>query len=229
MKLVFLSSILFFVCCINAAAQKSPDYIYVEDTVNTHMYKAVKAGNKIWFAENLRSTKFSDGTPIQLCIENNVWDTTSSPSYAYYNNETKSISVFGLLYNYSVIDNNKNVCPDGWRVPSVDDWKSLAKFLGGESNAGILLKSKYNQKWDSITTSNVNPYGFSALPGGYRDFDGFYHDIGKSANYWSSVSADFSSAYSFDIEYEFSGLLEGVEDKKSGLSIRCVSDVLIAK
>jgi uncharacterized protein (TIGR02145 family) len=204
-----------------------PSIIKEEPTTVTdvegNVYKTVKIGNQIWMAENLKTTKYNDGTSIPLITSNITWganyqNSTTNPMMCYYNNSTENNDTYGALYNFYVV-NTKKVCPAGWHVPSDVEWTTLTNFIGAE--AGKKLKSK--SLWEG-NGNGIDSYNFSVLPGGYRRDDGVFQDIAFYAYFLSSTS--YGTHYSLGryLNYNDSNLDRQDHGKGDGYSIRCIKD-----
>ncbi len=190
-------------------------------------YKIVKIGYQYWMAENLKTTKFNDGTDIPLVTDNTAWSNLTTPGYCwYYNDSATNETPFGALYNWCTIEYNKNLCPTGWHVPTNTDWITLIDYLGGESIAGGKLKETGTTHWNSPNTGATNEIGFTGLPGGRREWHGAFGAKGLTGSYWSS------SEHSSDIGGWFLLLNSNREDIKKyfynslngGFSVRCIKD-----
>lgn len=157
-----------------------------------NVYSTVVIGNQEWFAVNLKTTKYNNGTPIPNVTSNSDWGNLTTGAYAWYeNNEATYKNAYGALYNWYAV-NTGNLCPTGWRVPTDAEWTTLANYVGGESVAGGKLKSTRtapdaHPRWESPNTGATDEYGFSALPGGYRSGSGGFSSIGGNGNWWSST------------------------------------------
>jgi uncharacterized protein (TIGR02145 family) len=157
-----------------------PDTMTVTD-IDGNVYQTVQIGNQTWMAENLRVTKFNDGTPIKHAPLWSDWAYGDEPRYSYPNQSYADI--YGYLYNgYVGINWVHQLAMPGWRVPTKEDWEQLRDYLGGWADAGVKLKST---EWPSGT----NESGFSALPGGKRTDNGNpigYEELGMKAYFWTS-------------------------------------------
>ncbi|MGD0754583.1 MAG: FISUMP domain-containing protein [Bacteroidales bacterium] len=170
------------------------------DQKDGQTYKTVKIGNQIWMAENLKTTKFNDGTAIPLVTDASSWEALTTPSYCWYNNDAASYkATYGALYNWYVVDvesnGGKNVCPKGWHVPSDAEWSTLTSYLGGDSIAGDKLKETGTTHWHGPKTDATNESGFTAVPGGYRYDNGKYYHVGIYGIWWSSTEYSTSDAW----------------------------------
>lgn len=192
---------------------------YIID-IDNNRYEIVKIGSQLWMAENLRTTRFNDGTPIDLVTDDVTWQSLSTPAYTWYENTS---SPYGALYNFYVVQASGNVCPAGWHVPSQTEWSTLTTYLGGISVAGGKMKETGLAHWVGTTPETTNSSGFTALPGGLRG--ALFDDYGLRGHYWSSTV----SAHGFPLAQ---GLISGLNQIytesslsfKNGLSIRCVRD-----
>jgi uncharacterized protein (TIGR02145 family) len=149
----------------------------VKDT-DGNVYQTVKIGNQIWTVENLRTTKFSDGSPIPLVTNGIAWGSLTTPGYCYYNNitNTDSMKKWGALYNWYAVD-TKKLAPGGWHVPTYNDWDTLANYLtvNGLDAKSLAAKTDwYPYLYDGeffpvgLYLSENNKTGFSAIPSGSR-------------------------------------------------------------
>jgi uncharacterized protein (TIGR02145 family) len=202
------------------------------DNRDGEIYKTVKIGTQIWMTENLRTTKFNDGTPIPLVSDPIAWSNLTTPAYCWYNNdESKYKAIYGPLYNWYIV-NMGNLCPIGWHLPSDTEWTLLTTFLGGEYVAGGKLKSMTgwnSPNFDGTNTGATNETGFTALPGGYRFFeDGSFNFFysGFQGNWWSSTEHPSinSLAWCRIMIFDDYNVKRFFNYKSSGLSVRCIKD-----
>jgi len=197
-----------------------------------YAYNTVIIGTQEWMAENLKTTKYNDGTAIPFVNTN--WSTQTVGSYYYYNNDISNRTTYGALYNWYAVDNNdatkvasnggKNICPVGWHVPTGAEWTTLTDYLGGLSVAGDKLKETGTIHWISNSAA-TNISGFTALPGGSRSWDGgFKGDIGSYGYWWSTSPVDSDAANYLVMYSYFSYAQSGEAIKTFGFSVRCVKD-----
>jgi uncharacterized protein (TIGR02145 family) len=191
--------------------------------IDGNEYATTTIGTKVWMAENLRVTKYDDGTAIQTGVESE-FKVTANGMYISYGGNGTTVAEFGYLYNGHTVLSNKNVCMTGWHVPSPADWNDLANNLGGMATAGGRIKA-VSGSWVSPNVAADNASGFSALPGGSYcrvclSNSGIFADMGTDAYFWSSSGVDFFYATN-DIANMRSKATANVND---GLSIRCVKD-----
>jgi len=179
-------------------------------------------------AENLKVSKYNDGTAIPNITDNTQWQNNTTGAWAYYNNDVANNAKYGKLYNcYAVSktsNGNKNVCPTGWHVPSDYEWTVLTDYLGGESVAGGNLKEVGTSSWFSPNTAATNTSLFTGLPGGYRDFSGDYFNIGNDGLWWSTTENNRTIAWNRNLDNAFGDAGRAKSLKRSGLSVRCLRD-----
>jgi uncharacterized protein (TIGR02145 family) len=201
-------------------------------------YSTVTLGSQIWMAENLRTTKYNDSTPIPLITDNKIWQQYDKPGYCWYNNDESNKNKYGALYNWYAV-NTKKLCPLGWHVPDTTDiWITLYGFLS-ENNFGFdgdkqkIAKSMSSQKgWtqDSIA-GNVgndqqsnNKSGFNMLPAGVRSYTGEFGYAGDYTHWWSSSERDTYLSIGWQIMCYYNKLAPMWKSKRVGASIRCVKN-----
>ena len=195
------------------------------DSIDNYIYRTVKIGNQTWIAENLKTTRYNDGTLIPLVTDSTVWENLKTPAYCWYNNdEAASKTPYGALYNWHAVKTGK-LCPLGWHVPSAAEWDTLANYLGHDSIAVEALKETGTAHWASPNTGTTNKSGFTALPGGLRikTFKG----VGDVGNWWSSSeSKAYEASYAFYQTIDRNYYYHYINDapKEIGFSVRCVKN-----
>jgi len=216
-KMLVLSGlVLFFV--LSGSTLYSQDQII---DIDNNIYKTVTIGSSIWLAENLKTTKFNDGTPILLESNNIIWASLIAPGYCWYNNDSiGNKNMYGALYNWYAAKTG-NLCPQGWHVSTHEDWKEVFTFLGGEVFSGGKLKETGYDHWNSPNSGADNSSGFTALPGGYRDIMGGYDLMGSCGVWWSIWSKKCLKVQLYDFG---AGVNNSWSDRSAGNSIRCVKD-----
>jgi uncharacterized protein (TIGR02145 family) len=245
----------FYGSIINFRTLPIPDGIVgtISD-IEGNVYSTITIASKEWMAENLRTTKFRDGTEITLVTNNSQWHSTSSPAFSWFENSRETYgNAYGALYNgYAVLD-NRGLCPEGWRVRPSDDWFSLINYfytvLNIQNNylsndaTGNRLKScrqvnstlggncntSQHPRWNQNPHSffSRDDFGFSALPGGQRtsfENPGEFKDIGKLVCFWTSTPA-IGDRINYKVLNEYTSILDYSGVKNNGFSVRCVRDI----
>jgi len=187
-----------------------------------NVYKTVKIGDQVWMAENLRVTHYRNGDPIPNVTSNWEWSHLRTGARCAYNNNNGNVTTYGLLYNWYALTDRRNIAPEGWHVPTDEEWKELERYLG--SNAGGKLKERGTSHWKSPNEGATNSSGFTALPGGSRNYHGTFYDIGDHAYFWSSTEYGRDYAWLRHLYYNLSGAYRDDYDKLDGFSVRCVRD-----
>jgi uncharacterized protein (TIGR02145 family) len=197
--------------------------------IDGNVYKTVTIGTQTWMAENLKTSKYSDGTIIPNEKDSLEWEKLTTGAWCYYNNDAANNAKYGKLYNWYAVsktsNGNKNVCPTGWHVPSDSEWTVLTDYLGGESVAGGKLKEVGTTNWKSPNSDATNTSLFSALPGGSRGGKGMYGYIGEAIHCWSSTHSYNDNAWDrFLINNNGGSVRRDDFGKELGFYVRCVKD-----
>jgi len=246
LKFLFIMScaVLFASTCTKDLVGPDPDNNTGTVTdIDGNVYTTVKIGNQVWTVENLRTTKYNDGSAIPLVTDIFSWANLTTPSYCYYNNTTNadSIKKYGSLYNWYTVD-TKKLAPAGWHVPTDVEWTILENYLianrynwDGTTDSNKIAKSlAAKTDWGISTTPGAigndltknNSSGFSALPCGYRGDNGDFNDFGSGGRWWGATESDASCAYPRALLYAYGYLLRYyfVIFKRCGFSVRLVRD-----
>jgi uncharacterized protein (TIGR02145 family) len=196
--------------------------------VDGNTYKTVTIGTQQWMAENLKVSKYNDGTTIPNITDNTQWSQLTTGAWSYYNNDAANNTKYGKLYNWYAVspttNGNKNVCPTGWHVPNDAEWTVLTDYLGGESVAGGKMKEVGTTNWNSPNTDATNTSLFTGLPGGYRSSNGSYSFIGNFGFWWSSTENNTNYAWSRYLDYGNGVAYSYSYYESDGLSVRCLRD-----
>lgn len=189
-----------------------------------NVYNTLYLKDKIWMVENLKTTRYNDGTAIPLVTDNTAWAALSSSGYCYYNNdEITSKSIYGGLYNWNAVNTGK-LCPIDWHVPADAEWTELVNFMAGDTYAGGRLKETGTEHWLSPNAEATNDKGFTALPGGSRDTNGTFNNIGLDGIWWSSTEYNAGNALYRNMNYNTGSILRNYNNKSTGFSVRCVKN-----
>ena len=192
--------------------------------IDGNTYKTVQIGTQVWMAENLKTSKYSNGNTIPN-ITDSTWSNLTTGAWAYYNNDVANNAKYGKLYNWlAVSPGNKNVCPTGWHVPTDAEWTVLTDYLGGASVAGGKMKEVGTTSWISPNTNATNTSLFTGLPGGTRNHNGYFKSIGYSGYWWSSTEYDTAIGWNLGL-YGYDGSASRNSlNKRAGLPVRCLRD-----
>jgi uncharacterized protein (TIGR02145 family) len=194
--------------------------------IDGNIYNTVQIGNQCWLKENLRVTKYNDGTNIYYGLDGDWVNRTIGVRFEY-TFDSVNLKTYGYLYNFYAVTDNRKICPKGWRVPSDTSWHELLNFVGGEN--GFKLKSTEGWIYDGTNTNGTNQTGFSALPGGRFVTElGQFRDRGFYSFFWSSTEPIPNSYFNWSIRWGIgSDLREStpqVNIKTSAYSVRCIKE-----
>lgn len=216
---------------VNATATKTITEVI---DIDGNVYDLVTIGNQTWMAEDLRTTKYADGTPINKVEANSEWADLGSNNtdiaYCYYDNNENS--EYGALYTWAAatggvlytIEEVQGVCPDGLHLPNYDEWNELAEYLGYDV-AGAKIKEVGTSHWEGPNEGTTNSTGFTALPGGFRNANGEFEELSRLAFWWTSeeeTPPDY--AYTWYVNNSAASIMDKSEVKSMGLSVRCILD-----
>lgn len=188
-------------------------------------YKTVKIGEQVWMAENLKVTHYRNGDLIPNVTDSAEWSNLTIGARCYYDNDYDTYAgTYGALYNWYTVVDSRNLCPTGWHVPSDVEWTTLEKYLGGSSIAGGKMKETGTSHWRIPNTGATNESGFTALPGGNRNYiDSFFYIV-DFGYWWSSTGYDASNAWYRRLLYVNVEVVRYWYNKKNGFSVRCLKD-----
>lgn len=240
-KLIFVSTLILMIYgCSDDKTPKVDNNVYVglENTVKDfdgNVYNIIAIGKQFWMKENLRTKKYTDGTPIPTGLNDDQWKCDTIGAYSMYDNNATNDSVFGKLYNWYAVADPRGLCPTGWHVPSDKDWNEMIKAIDPTANtfcsactqsttAGGAMKEIKVSNWASPNEGASNSSGFSGLPGGCRDYDGKYLELGAQGHWWTATQASNLDAYFFYLDFNSSNINRLNYFKANGQSVRCVKD-----
>jgi uncharacterized protein (TIGR02145 family) len=187
-------------------------------------YKTIGIGYQQWMTENLKSTKYNNGTAIPLIQADTSWAKLNSPGYCWFNNDQGTYKdTHGAIYNWYTV-NTGNLCPTGWHVPSEADITELVNFLGDASVAGGMLKEAGYSHWNNPNTGATDAYGFSARAGGKRLDNGSFDYLKIEGNFWGATNYSTQTAAYLYLLYNYNNSFQAYMNKKYGMSVRCVKD-----
>jgi uncharacterized protein (TIGR02145 family) len=192
--------------------------------IDGNEYESVIIGQQEWMAQNLRVTRYSDGSTLSYIEDNSSWNSLYSPAWCWYNNDSTNDSLYGKIYTfYAGADtNSKNICPYRWHVPSYQELVTLITYLGENGHyakEGAALKS--TSGWGE--GNGTDNYGFNGLPGGFRNEDGVYYND-NYRYWWASTEPNYMNAYNYRLDGGDDDLRIYAFVKNMGFSIRCIKE-----
>ena len=238
-NILFLTVFMFvtlvnYISCGGDDPVKSENEDMVID-IDGNVYKIVKIGDQIWMAENLKVTHYLNGDPITNIVDDSTWSSLTSGAYCNYNNDSTYASVYGRMYNWYAVNDERNIAPKGWHVPTEEEWEQLEMFLGmsqaqidsigwrGYAEGGM-LKESGTEHWVSPNHGASNLYGFTALPNGCRDTFNILCGEGCSAYFWSSSERNELYSHSRRLTFFSWSICRGSAAKNQGQAIRCIKN-----
>lgn len=210
-------------------------------------YPTVIIGEQEWMAENLRTTKYKDGTEIVNITNSGEWSQLDKGAYAWYNNDENLGEIHGALYNWRAVS-SEMLCPDGWRMPDHKDWELLMEYLENEygiknkdivDGLGNALKSCRQEESPLGGHCNTNDhprwnknsehygtdiFGFSALPSGYRASNGSFSSIGRGSLFWNAAGDSKRDISRMWITNDNGSIRRYTSYPLIGASVRCIKD-----
>lgn len=204
--------------------------------IDGNVYHSVTIGTQVWMVENLKTTKYRDGTGIPKVIDNLQWQSLTTGAYCWYNNDAANKDTYGALYNWHAV-NTKILAPTGWHVPTSAEWTTLVNYVAANLGASVSVAKALaaTTNWASITDAGAvgndltknNASGFTALPGGGRidgTYNGSFNFIGLFGYWWTSSERTVTSVWHENLTYKGSGVSSSDDYKDCGFSVRCVRD-----
>ncbi|MFH0756239.1 MAG: FISUMP domain-containing protein [Bacteroidota bacterium] len=224
------------------------DYGYTVTDIDGNVYNTIQIGDQLWMAENLKTTRYADGSAIPHVESTLDWDLLGDEgkAYCWYNNQVGNKDIYGALYSWSAALNGattsaqepsgiQGACPDGWHVPSNREWKTLERAVGMTSywidlsgwrgtDEGGKLKEQGFSHWVSPNSGASNESGFTALPGGNRGITGNFSDMG-SYGYFCSTTEYLNGVVIRYLSNTSSQIWLGNLSRRMGTSVRCLADL----
>jgi uncharacterized protein (TIGR02145 family) len=194
--------------------------------IEGNRYRTIEIGDQLWMAENLKTTRYNDGTPIPNVTGYEDWAALETAAYCWYNNDSTHASKYGALYNWYVVESGE-VCPEGWHVPTNEDWNKLSALTEEPFQAAGHLKAAGTDHWRSPNSGASNTTGFTALPGGYRSYNGTFNLLRASGYWWSSTEGIYYGAPRVifrTMQHDNTGFHQDICEKNNGFSIRCLKN-----
>jgi uncharacterized protein (TIGR02145 family) len=194
--------------------------------IDGNVYNTIKINNQVWMAENLKTKTYNNGDLIGTTNPSNLdISNESSPKYEWsYDGNESNIAVYGLLYTWYAVTDNRKVCPTGWHVPTDSEWTTLTEYLGGDSIAGGKLKESGTTHYRNPNLGATNESGFTAFPSGHRYVWGAFEGLGVGPVWWSSTEYNFDNAWFRSLGHLKKTIRRDYYPKKDGMAIRCIKD-----
>ncbi len=238
----FIYGLIFLFTIMESSCKKTDDTIVLKETgtvtdVDGNIYKTIKIGNQWWMAEDLKVKKYKNGDFInQIQSDSLKWNMDTIGAYA--DNITNSNELIGRFYNWYTVKNAKQLAPEGWHIPTDNEWKKMEIFLGMNSSEadkpgwrgngeGDKLKKQAPNGWTTFEKVwGNNESGFNAIANGCKLFNSNYGDPGQFATeFWWSISEQNNSEVWYRyLDYKNSAIFRSHTYKNYGFSVRCVKN-----
>ena len=222
MKKLKITTLLF--CLILVINSCGPDKDKPEtqppvDSVIVSTLKEVTIDNQVWTSKNLDVSTYRNGDDIPLVEDAEKWKNLTTGAWCYYENKTGKGSTYGKLYNWYAVNDPRGLAPKGYHIPTDAEWSILTTYLGTDAAAKMKSTTGWNEDGDGSNTS-----GFAGLPGGFRNYNGFFYHIGANGYWWSSSEGDAYYAWSRYLFSDNGDVDRSNYYKRSGFSVRCLRD-----
>lgn len=198
-----------------------PYYMEPITDIDGNVYHTVKIGNQVWTVENLKTVHYRNGDPIPNVTDYSLWLDLTAGAYCEYGNNGANVDAYGRLYNWYVVNDSRKIAPEGWRVPTQQDWQTLIDFLGND-NPGGELKETGTSHWVSPNTGATDEWGFKALPGGKRT--NTFDQMGEYFYAWTSQETSTTQAVYARIYKGAGSVVLPNFVKENGYSIRLIKE-----
>lgn len=187
-------------------------------SADTTKYSSIRIGDQTWMKENLDVGFYLNGDTIPQVQDPELWSNLTSGAWCYVDENKKK---YGKVYNWYAVNDPREIAPDGWEIPSIDQWEQMVNFLGGYDKAAKTMKSKYG--WKS-SGNGTNSSRLNCSPGAGRSSTGIvFGTIGGNVGYWSSSDVNkTTSARSINLDFYSSKVYTYRINKKNGFYVRCV-------
>jgi uncharacterized protein (TIGR02145 family) len=219
------------------AGDPCPDAPTVND-IDGNTYNTVQIGNQCWMKENLKTTTYSNGTPIPNVTDPDEWFNLTSGAYLWYDNDDGWKDKYGALYRWHTTVDTNGLCPSGWHVPTNDEWTVMTGYIGGEFHGNELkscnqvnsplgdgCNTSEHPRWNQDNTNyGTDDYGFSGLPGGDFYVNGPFDNVGIFGYWWSTTEDVFFLVYGRMLSYNTGSVNIIIADNRYGFSVRCLRD-----
>jgi uncharacterized protein (TIGR02145 family) len=203
--------------------------------IDGNVYQTVKIGDQWWMTQNLKVTRYRNGDPIPDVTLDAEWTALATGASSAYEHNAANVASYGLLYNWYAAADTRHIAPAGWHVPSEDEWQELERQLGMSQAQvdsmgwrggveGGKLKEAGASHWTAPNEGATDEVGFCAMPGGMRHMAGYFQALGTDVYFWTATAPNVDRAWLRSVSRGSTRIYRTNDDKRYGLSIRCVKD-----
>ena len=195
--------------------------------IDGNVYTHVVIGSLVWLVENLKTTKYRDGTSIPNLTSNANWIAATSGAYCWGENNIANKAVYGAIYNFYTLEYAHGLAPSGCRLATDVDYNNLMTELGGEAIAGGKMKEVGTSHWNTPNTGATNEYGLTFVPTYWRyDVTGDFFGWPYTGDWWLNAVTGANGKL-FGLAYNAATSTATNYNKKAGMSVRCVRDYVV--
>lgn len=180
-------------------------------------------GTQSWTNKNLDVSTYRNGDIIPQVKDQNEWATLTIGAWCYYNNDSTQYAKYGKIYNWYAVTDPRGLAPIGWHIPTNSEWITIATYLGADGGGGK-MKESGTLNWLSPNKGATNQTGFAGLPGGYRNIDGTFYNVGSNGYWWSSSETNIFNGWYYFLDYSNANVGSSFGSKQDGMSVRCLRD-----
>lgn len=236
LKRCFILQLALLLMVFQACKKENAKEIVIEKSsltdIDGNTYVSVKIGEQWWMAENLKVTRYNNGDSLKFvhADSSSLWEANINGYYSSIND-----TIYGHLYNFAALADSRKLAPEGWHIPSDEEWKTLEKTIGMSSQQadalgwrGTIEAEKLMNKalsgWPQASLAfGSDLYGFAVLPGGCRIHNGYINSSSNTAFFWSSSSEGTNAWYRY-LDSQKKTIFRQKTYDSYGMSIRCVKD-----
>lgn len=207
---------------------------FVKD-IDGNEYPIVKIGDQLWFGDNLRTTRYVNGDPIPLITNDSEWSKLNQGAWCWYDNNSNHDVKYGKLYNWYAVTDSRGLCPEGWHVPTDEEWYEMENYVdpriydpeainwrGSDGATKLKAVTGFYAGSSRGDRGSADEFGFSARMGGYRHIYGLYLNFEGSGLWWTSTQfIDHYALYRM-MYFDLSQIRRLVDSKRYGFSVRCM-------
>jgi uncharacterized protein (TIGR02145 family) len=175
-----------------------------------------------WMLSNLDVVTYKNGDSIPKVTDATAWKNLTTGAWCYYNNDSTNGALYGKLYNWYAVNDPRGLAPNGWHIPTKQEWSNVIIYLGGDMVAGGKLKTM--DLWLTPNTGATNESGFNGRPAGYRTQSGDFTFLGQFTSWWTAKEHDSTTAVERSLGYNYPDSYMYFYDKHYGMSVRCVKN-----
>lgn len=189
------------------------------------MIKEIQLGDQVWMSENLDVNQFRNGEAIPQAKTDEEWQNANDlgiPAWCYYDNEEANGINYGKLYNWYAVNDQRGLAPEGWYIPSNNEWNQLALHLNKTfpaQTADVSMRS--SQGWQDGINSDGRS-GFNGFPGGFRTDNGRFVDFGFGAYWWISKEKEADLPFAICVGHASNSIYS--YSAGDDIAVRCIKN-----